>query len=393
MLKKAISVLFISLFYLNSFAQKGIQFNTGSFEELKAEAAKSNKLIFMDAYASWCGPCKWMAAKVFTEEKVGTFYNTNFVNAKVDMEKGEGIELAKMFQVTAFPTLLYIDAKGNVVHRGLGARDVDEFIALGNIALDPNKRLGGQLEKYQAGNRQKDFLFGYIKAIMGANMPFDQPMEELYKQLNETEIVAENSWEILQEGLAKSEGFIWETFIQYKDQLIKKYGEAAVIAKAEEVLTGDAFRIYRNNGNIDAFKATIKKAGIADPEKVLGAARLELAWRKKEYANYGYEVVNYFKKFPNQPANWLNQHAWNFYEQIEDKAQLQEALKMAKKAVELDPSYAVMDTYAAVLYKSGNSKEALVWADKAIAKGKASDQDVSGTEELKQKIKQTTAKK
>jgi thiol-disulfide isomerase/thioredoxin len=393
MLKNAISVLFISIMGLSGFAQQGIQFNSGSFEELKAEAAKTNKIIFMDAYATWCGPCKWMAAKVFTDDKVGAYYNANFVNAKVDMEKGEGIELAKQFQVTAYPTLLYIDAKGNVVHRGLGARDVDDFIALGNIALDPSKRLGGQLEKYQAGNRQKDFLFGYVKAIMEANMPYEQALEELYKQLNESEILAENSWELLSEGLSKSEGFVWDTFIKYKDQLAKKYGEANVTAKAEEILIGDAFRTYRNNGNIEALTATIKKAGITDPEKVLGAARMELAWRKKEYTNYATEVVNYFKKFPNKPASWLNHHAWNFYEQVENKAQLQEALKMAKKAVEMEPSYAVMDTYAALLYKTGNSKEALVWADKAIAKGKTADEDVSGTEELKQKIKQTSTKK
>ncbi len=387
---------FIIIFLMLSLslqAQTGIKFNQGSFEELKAEAAKNNKIIFVDAYATWCGPCKWMAANVFTDEKVGEFHNANFVNAKIDMEKGEGIELAKQFQVTAYPTLIYLDANGVVVHRGLGARDANALMALGKVALDPNERLGGQLKKYEAGTRSKDFLFGYVKAIMDANMPFEKPMVELYKQLNESEILSEKSWDLLREGLDKSEGYVWETFAKYKNQFGQTFGEKLINEKAEEVLTGTAYQVYKNGGNIDELKTVIKSVGISDPEKILGSARVSLAWRKKEYTVYAKEVVDYFKKFPEQSSDWLNMHAWNFYEQVTDKNYVSEAVKMSKKAVDTNPNYALMDTYAALLHKSGNNKDALVWADKAIAKGKEAEEDVSGTEELKQKIKQVSAKK
>ena len=81
----------------------------------------------MDAYTTWCGPCKRMAAEVFTEPEVGRFYNENFINVKIDMEKGEGIELARQYDVYAYPTLLFINGEGELVHRGLGYQDFVQF--------------------------------------------------------------------------------------------------------------------------------------------------------------------------------------------------------------------------------------------------------------------------
>ena len=74
--------LLIGLFGLMSLsigAQDGIEFFKGTWEEALAEAKAQDKIIFMDAYAVWCGPCKRMAATVFTDKKVGKFYNENFI--------------------------------------------------------------------------------------------------------------------------------------------------------------------------------------------------------------------------------------------------------------------------------------------------------------------------
>ena len=113
-------------------ADAGIQFKNISFEQALKEAKASNKLIFMDAYAEWCGPCKYMTANVFTEQEVGAFYNKNFINLKVDMEKGEGPALAAKYQVRAYPTLFFIDGDGKVVKKVLGAQTTQKMIQIGN---------------------------------------------------------------------------------------------------------------------------------------------------------------------------------------------------------------------------------------------------------------------
>ena len=98
------------------------------------KAKKENKIIFLDAYAVWCGPCKNMDAQIYTDPKVADFYNANFINVKYDMEKGEGPKLANLFQVTAYPSLLFINTEGKVIHKGIGFKPVSSFLELGNTA-------------------------------------------------------------------------------------------------------------------------------------------------------------------------------------------------------------------------------------------------------------------
>ncbi len=107
---------------------KGIKFETGTFSDILAKAKAEDKLIFMDVYATWCGPCKQMSKNVFPLEKVGTYFNKGFVNAKFDAEKGEGITLAKRYKVTAYPTFLLINGDGELVGRLVGGASPDSFI-------------------------------------------------------------------------------------------------------------------------------------------------------------------------------------------------------------------------------------------------------------------------
>ena len=106
----------------------GIKFAEISFTEALAKAEKDKKLVFMDCFTTWCGPCKWLDNNTFRDKKVGDYFNANFINVKMDMEKGEGIQLGEKYGVKAFPTLLVLDAKGNVVNKIIGAVDSKEIL-------------------------------------------------------------------------------------------------------------------------------------------------------------------------------------------------------------------------------------------------------------------------
>lgn len=124
-------VLFVlASFGTKAMAQEGINFFHGTLAEAQQEAAKEDKLIFIDAYTTWCGPCKWMAANTFPNAEVGEFFNKHFVSLKVDMERGEGPQLARKYRVMAYPTLIFLDKDGNVVHRAMGAKGPDQFLDL-----------------------------------------------------------------------------------------------------------------------------------------------------------------------------------------------------------------------------------------------------------------------
>ena len=74
------------LFLATSVQAGGIDFFHGTWEEALEKAKKEDKLIFVDAYTTWCGPCKRMSKQVFPQDAVGEFYNKNFVSMKIDME-------------------------------------------------------------------------------------------------------------------------------------------------------------------------------------------------------------------------------------------------------------------------------------------------------------------
>ena len=140
-MKNFFSVLFVLVFTVNIYAQEGgMEFTEGNWETILATAKEQNKLIFVDAYTTWCGPCKMMAKNVFPLKGVGDFYNKNFINAKIDMEKGEGPELAKKYGVRAYPTFLFVNSNGDLVHRGVGYRPEAAFVELGEAAKDPDRQ-------------------------------------------------------------------------------------------------------------------------------------------------------------------------------------------------------------------------------------------------------------
>lgn len=124
---------------LTSHAQsdEGIDFPIDDWENAMKRSKNEDKLIFLDCYTSWCGPCKWMAKNTFTNPKVGAFFNDHFINMKLDMEKDQdGVRLAEKFKIMAYPTLLFIDKNEKEVRRSVGALNVKELLALGKQVAD-----------------------------------------------------------------------------------------------------------------------------------------------------------------------------------------------------------------------------------------------------------------
>lgn len=144
-MKKVLFVLFSIGFFLTSFTliksanvttstvkqteSDGIKFQSMSFADALKQAQKEKKIIFIDAYASWCGPCKLMAKNTFTDAKVGEYFNSKFINLKIDMEKdADGPEIMKKYKVSAYPTFLFIDGNGKLVHSLLGYHNAPQFL-------------------------------------------------------------------------------------------------------------------------------------------------------------------------------------------------------------------------------------------------------------------------
>ena len=92
-----------------------VVFTKLSFSESLKQAKLENKLIFVDFYTVWCPPCIKFHNEVLNNEEVASVMNKNFVNAKYDLYKGEGIQLKDKYNVYYVPRFLILDSNGAII--------------------------------------------------------------------------------------------------------------------------------------------------------------------------------------------------------------------------------------------------------------------------------------
>jgi thioredoxin-related protein len=121
-------------------ANTEISFHSGTFSEALEIARNENKPVFLDISTAWCGYCKRMKAKVYTDSNVADYFNTTFINVMVDAEKGEGIEIAKKYGAKGYPTFVFINPDGSISKQTSGYRNPEKFLALAKELIKDDER-------------------------------------------------------------------------------------------------------------------------------------------------------------------------------------------------------------------------------------------------------------
>ncbi|GAB5557568.1 MAG: hypothetical protein SchgKO_17810 [Schleiferiaceae bacterium] len=217
--------------FMISAVSAGISFESGSWSDVLQKAKAEDKLIFVDAYATWCGPCKTMSREVFTDEEVGAYFSENFVNYKYDMEKGEGIDFSEKYEVTAYPTLLLINSDGEVVSRKVGAMEAPSFLIWGKETLHPElSPLVGFKRDFEKGERDTTFLFAYLEALSErGEYEGMQPITKAYlKEINPSALVEVKPYVVfMYNETVITNNPHWEYFYSHYDEFVMEYGEYA----------------------------------------------------------------------------------------------------------------------------------------------------------------------
>ena len=146
----------------------GIAFRELSFSEALNMAKAENKLLFVDCFTTWCGPCRMLSKVVFKDSLVADYFNRHFINLKMDMEKGAGVDIKKKYEVRGYPTLLFLNSNGEVVHRLLGADEAPELLEKVKLGVESGG-LAGLRKRYETGERDSAFVCGYINVLSAAN--------------------------------------------------------------------------------------------------------------------------------------------------------------------------------------------------------------------------------
>lgn len=174
---------------------EGVYFYDLSFEEALKKAKEENRRLFIDCYTSWCGPCMYMANVVFKEKALGDFMNARFLCVKYDLEVGNGPQIQQKYGVSAYPTFIILNPDGSLLHQFVGGGKAEEFIGKVKRAFDKDKALGMLKQRYEQGERGKDFLVNYLNALVDIYSSDAKIVaNEIFQQLTEEERVAPEYW-------------------------------------------------------------------------------------------------------------------------------------------------------------------------------------------------------
>ena len=219
--------------------EKSIRFEENkTWKEIVRQAEKEKKLIFLDCYTSWCGPCKYLALYVFTDGGVADFFNVNFVNAKLDMEKNaDGVMLKKQFGVSSYPTLIFVDPRsGKAVHRMVGAGNPEWLIAGGKLAMDPDKNLRGLMERYESGERDPGLMRDYAGVLFTAYAREEAARVacEYLDTLPVDSLVIRENWQMIKRIVSDPLSPVLKRVMTEREKFYTAFGQKEVDVKLEK---------------------------------------------------------------------------------------------------------------------------------------------------------------
>ena len=367
-------------------AASGMTFVEKPFAELLAMAKDEDKIIFIDAYTTWCGPCKMMAAKVFPRQDVGAVYNEKFINAKIDMEKGEGPEIAKRYGVMAYPTYLFVDGNGDIVHKGIGYIPEQAFLELADAATG-DASLGVMNKRYDGGDRSAEFMSRYAQVLT------DVYEQEKAGKVTDEYLATLDDWNnpTTLRLLASNPGDLGGKRMNYlmdnADAVMQEVGADEFIGTVQRQIITDYMtkKKVRKLPNDEEIAATYDEYGGKLAPRLKSHYKMMRAEMMGEQDAYVPAAIAYYDEYGGASAMALNSLAWGIFESSEDQALLKKALKMAKQSVEMDAGYANMDTLAWLYHKTGDKKMARETAKKAIEMAKETGEDYSDTARILEK--------
>ncbi|MBI1287363.1 MAG: DUF255 domain-containing protein [Flavobacteriales bacterium] len=360
----------------------------GTWKEAFDEAKKQNKYLFIDCYTDWCGWCKVADEKTFPTDVVANVLNQNFISVKVDMERGDGVVLGAKYRVLGYPSYLMFTPDGKLAGKMFGYKEnPSDFVDAVKAALDESNQ-----PNYPSKVTDKvEFPDFYVNSFTNKDKEEKRqnPEEgEVEKWLSaQKDRMSEAAWSVMYK-FPLTEKYV-EEFLKNRKAYTDLYGKVEVDEKVSGIAYGMLQKAMKSQDESDL--QTVLDFADTFIEDDLEASKsmyqLKFCEGKGDWSGFAECVQKLidFYGFENFLID-INNYSWTIYLNAENKEVIAKAIGWMSKVVDLDPQYMYLDTYAALLYRSGDYNSALKWADSAIAVGKASGENVQETENLRDNI-------
>jgi thioredoxin-related protein len=366
-----------------------------NWKEVLTKAKEEHKYIFLDFYATWCGPCKKMDAEVYIDEKVAIYANKNFISVKIQIDRtkndasqekkwySDADVLKNDYQINAFPSFLFFSPDGDLVQRSEGYHDAGNFLLLLRKANNPHTNYAGLIRQYKEGGiLEKDLLPLALEAQASHN---DILANEIAMKYKTAKLEKQDSKKLMSKRLLDFLSAFYP-LVSVNDKITKymyqnpagfdvAFGINGYSTKLTDyVITKDIINPVTefNDGYVDKVPdwSTLEKE-IGNSYDMSTAARLiinaKLNWytEKKDWAN----IAKYsMEKLDKQLIDTTLLGSFNLNNMIfnvlvrhsDDQVVLNKGLSYMEQILKSNSNRdSYIDTYASLLYKIGNKEEAI----------------------------------
>ncbi|MGB0839473.1 MAG: thioredoxin family protein [Chitinophagales bacterium] len=230
------------------------------------------------------------------------------------------------------------------------------------------KRLSTYEDSYVLGRKNADMMRNYAYLLKKYDRPYNKIVNEHLNGLNNDERLSEQNRQFIYDFADNLNNRAIDFFLSDIQYLKEYHGGAKINAKMEDAIYSGILasieqrdeRLFEKSINL------IDAASLPNQDKLRFDMQSLYYFGVEDWGNYSTVAYDYLTVKRVTDPELLNDVAWNFHQFITNKKMLKAALEWVKTSIEIENEYYNNYTYASLLYKLGDEKQAIKAAENAI---------------------------
>lgn len=373
-------ILLIQLALLSKADAQSLTIIEQDYEQAQQLANQQQKLLLIDFYTTWCGPCKLLDKMVFRDTAVSNTIAGNYVVLRYNAEKDSVYKLTQKHHIAMYPSAVVLNRQQRVVYQQYGTGGPEEALVANYIAF-LNKARGMDSTGY------------YIPGIEASTqLPYPRFYSHYINrvQVREAEKQAGKYWDTLtnlqQEIPFKVFCYFgggnnkWnDYFLQHRAEFLHLYGETDVLFATSMIVVGkvnSALSALNRPGFDSAIQLAKLYLNTPGNHRYTDMAELRMLQGEGKW-DMAYSWLDTLKKQERANSEDITRFCRNAVSKCENEAVLNKLVPWMQTISESSPDYDNLELYARLLYKAGRKTGSSAIMKKAIEVGKKNNIDTS----------------
>ena len=362
-------LIFLFLATSEAIAQDEIHFDQSGYQSVLKRSQKEHKPIFYFIYANWCPHCTKMKDEVFKDSAVAAFMNKNFICAMQDLEKGEGAFFKNKFQVTVFPTFLFMDEYSTVLYRFNGEYQTANFLAEVQNVIIPEKQLPYLEKQFYADISNGDKCLAFLTTLKKGSerTELNSLAQKYFATKIDEQLISETNWKIIANGVSDIESRPFQYVLSHQIEFAAVSSPKRVQKKMINIVTEFLQPYLQLPDTVSYYKKRpiAKSIHLLKTDSLIFRYDLLITERAENWHEYKKITLESTEKYVWNDASVLQEISQNYWVYVKDKSALKTAITWMQHARELKESYEAELLLAKLYHKTSDFKSALTFAQKA----------------------------